>query len=175
MKIYLARQCLAEYPLPPYGVKNELFSPPGQPQPRYKPNNRKRPAHEEEKRLRAMGSTVSQYLDFALKAKGIRKHQFLRRLLTLSRSMNPDLFCRTVQRALRFQVLSLDILRNIARLNLTTEDTPLPMAEIDESFLRREAYLDGRLTETPDFSDYRDIEEPPDDKGTTQEEPSDDT
>ncbi len=40
LKIFLQRNCVAEYPLPPDGVKNERFSPPGGPKPRHQPKNR---------------------------------------------------------------------------------------------------------------------------------------
>ena len=53
LKIYQHGQCLAEYPLPPDGVKNQKFSPPGQP-PQAIPQNRKRPTETEEKYLRAL-------------------------------------------------------------------------------------------------------------------------
>jgi len=43
LKLYRARECLAEYPLPADGVKNAKFAPPGQPQPRHNPSNRRRP------------------------------------------------------------------------------------------------------------------------------------
>jgi len=32
-------------------------------------------------------------------------------------------------------------------------------SHVDESFLEREAYLEGRLTDEPDFSPYSDLEE----------------
>jgi len=62
MEIYLRRERLAEYKLPPDGVKNEKFSPEGYPKPRYSPHNRRRPTELEEKRLRDMGEAVNQYL-----------------------------------------------------------------------------------------------------------------
>ncbi len=63
LKIYLARECLAEYPLPAEGVKNKQFSPPDLPAPRYQPKNRRHPTQEEEKRLRALAPEVSSYLE----------------------------------------------------------------------------------------------------------------
>ena len=39
LKIYHKRKMLIEYPLPPYGVKNELVSPPGEPKPQYQPRH----------------------------------------------------------------------------------------------------------------------------------------
>jgi len=51
LKIYRARELLAEYMLPADEVRNERFSPEGLPKPRHQPRNRKKPAIEEEKRL----------------------------------------------------------------------------------------------------------------------------
>lgn len=164
LKIFQARQCLAQYRLPADGVRNAKFSPPGLPKPPHQPNNRKQPTQEEEKRLRAMDPTVNAYLDFALKPKGIGRHHFLRRLFALSRDMTPALFLKTIQRALRFRVESLDTLRSIAQLYLTTPDLPLPMVDIDETFRLRDAYQEGRLTDTPDFSAYDHMLEDPDDE-----------
>jgi hypothetical protein len=65
-KIYLARECLAEYPLPADGVSNQRFSPPELPTPPCQPKNRRYPSTEEEKRLRALDPEVSRYLDFVV-------------------------------------------------------------------------------------------------------------
>lgn len=92
LKIYLRRECLAEYSLPLDGVTNENFSPKGLPKPRYQPKNRKKPTQEEEKRLRAMDPSVGAYLDFALKPMGIQRHRFVRVLFALMRQMSPALF-----------------------------------------------------------------------------------
>ncbi len=172
LKIYLARQCLAEYPLPADGVKNEKFAPPGEPKPPHNPNNRKRPTKQEEKRLRDIDPSVSSYLDFALKPKGRARHQFLRRLFALSRQMTPALFIKTIERALRYRIDCLDTLRNIARLSLSESDSILPAADIDETFRARNTYLEGHLTDPPDFSAYDHMldEQPERDEGKEKEE-----
>ena len=54
LEIYLARVCLVGYPLPADGVHNQRFSPPDRPPPPHQPRHRTLPAHEEEKRLRAL-------------------------------------------------------------------------------------------------------------------------
>ncbi|MCX6844414.1 MAG: helix-turn-helix domain-containing protein [candidate division WOR-3 bacterium] len=157
LKLYQARECLAEYPLPADGVKNAKFAPPGQPQPRHNPSNRRRPTEEEEKRLRAMDERVGRYLDFALKPKGIERHHFLRQLFALSREISPEVFLRTLERALRYRIVAMDTLRRIAMLLLDASEQPLPAVDIDESFRTRDAYLEGRLTDAPDFSRYNHI------------------
>jgi len=157
LKLYQARKCLAEYPLPADGVKNAKFAPPGQPQPRHNPSNRRRPTEEEEKRLRAIDERVGRYLDFALKPKGIERHRFLRRLFALSRQMSAAVFVRTLERALRYGIAEIETLQRIALLVLDGSEQPLPAVDIDEGFRTRDAYLEGRLTDAPDFSRYNQI------------------
>ncbi len=157
LTLYHARECLAEYPLPADGVKNAKFAPPGQPQPRHNPSNRRRPTEEEEKRLRAMGESVGRYLDFALKPKGIERHRFLRGLFALSREISPEVFLRTIERALRYRIVAMDTLRRMALLLMDASEQPLPAVDVDESFRTRDAYLEGRLTDAPDFSRYNQI------------------
>lgn len=157
LKLYQARECLVEYPLPADGVKNAKFAPAGEPQPRHNPSNRRRPTEEEEKRLRAMDERVGRYLDFALKPKGIERHRFLRQLFALSREISPEVFLRTLDRALRYRIVAMDTLRRMALLLLDASEQPLPAVDIDESFRARDAYLEGRLTDAPDFSRYNHI------------------
>ena len=73
LKIYHKRKLLIEYPLPPDGVKNERFSPEGQPKPRYQPKHRKKPTEGEEKKLKSLAEEVESYLSFVLKQNGIQK------------------------------------------------------------------------------------------------------
>lgn len=154
MQIWLRRVCLAEYRLPPEGVKNQKFSPEGVPKPRHHPSNRRKPTQEEENRLRAIHEAVGQYLDFALKPKGIERHRFVRQLFALSQQMTQAILVKTLQRALRYRITSLETLRRIAILYMNQADDPLPCVQIDEGFQERDAYREGRLTEAPDLSVY---------------------
>jgi transposase len=158
IKIYLGHQELAEYPLPPYGVTNQRFSPNGLPPPPYQPKARKHPTDQEEKRLRALAPEVNAYLDFALKDKGAQRHPFLRRLLALSQKMTPELFLKVIERAHKYQIDSLQTLERIALLLLREGQAELPLAEVDEDYLQRPAYQEGALTDPPDLSRYQ---EPP--------------
>jgi transposase len=152
---YPGRKCLAEYLLPADGVKNQLFSPEGMPKPRHQPNNRRRPTQEEEKRLRAMSQTVDAYLDFALKAEGgIQRHRFVRELFALTSRMTSSLFIQTIERALRYRITSIETLERIALLYMSQGAQTLPCVDVDESFHQRDAYLEGSLTDAPDFSLY---------------------
>jgi len=157
MKIFLRRNCVAVYPLPPDGVKNEYFSPAGEPKPRHQPNNRRREAKEEDKRLRSMGDEVTEYLNYALKAPGIQRHRFTRKLFALSRQVPQTVFIQTVQRALRYRIVQMETLGRIAWLCISQGEYPLPDAVVDEDFQQRPAYQEGCLTDEPDLSIYDDM------------------
>ena len=70
-------------------------------------------------------------------APGLLRHQFLRRLLALSQRMTPELFVRSVERAHRYRITSLDTLEKIALLHLKEGAGELPLPPIDESFRDR--------------------------------------
>jgi transposase len=163
MEIYLRRERLAAYDLPPDGVKNRKFSPEGYPKPRYSPHNRRRPTEEEEKRLRAMGEAVGRFLDFALKPKGIQRHRFVRELFALSKQTTSQVFLKALERALRYRITDMETVRRIAVLYVAQGEESVPCVEIDENFLEREEYLEGRLTEAPDLAVYDKMLEDEDD------------
>lgn len=154
IKLYKARECLIEYPLPADRVTNKLFSPQGQPAARHHPNNRRKPTQQEETRLRAMAESVSAYLDFALKPKGIERHGVLRKLYALSRKMTEALFITSIERAHKYRITDIGTIERIAALNMTQGAEALPFAEVDEDFRHRDAYQEGRLTDVPDLSIY---------------------
>ena len=154
LKIFLRHACLAEYPLPPDGTRGQHFSPPGQPKPRHQPKNRRRDARQEEQRLRAGGTEVAAYLDYALSAPGVQRHRFTRELFALSRKVTHSVFVHTVQRALRYRIVDLATLRRIAWLCVSQAEDVLPEAEVDEDFQQRPAYQEGCLTDQPDLSVY---------------------
>ena len=156
LKIYLARECLAEYPLPADGVSNQRFSPPELPPPPWQPKNRRYPSAEEEKRLRALDPELSRYLDFALESNAVQRHVFLRGLVALSQRMTPELFIKSVQRAHRYRIDSLQIIERIALLHLREGTAEMPLAEVDEAFRQRTTYQEGSLTDPPDLSIYQD-------------------
>jgi hypothetical protein len=93
-------------------------------------------------------------VDFILKTPGLYRHEHLRRLLALSRKITPQLFIKSVERALKYQIISLPTLQRIALLYLE-EGTELPWVEVDQTFREREAYQEGSITEAPDLSSYQ--------------------
>jgi hypothetical protein len=82
--------------------------------------------------------------------------------------MSPELFRQSVERAARFQIEQIDTLERIAGLYLQQGTGLLPVAEVDEQFTQREAYLEGALTEAPDLSVY---EDPPQDDPAPADSP----
>jgi len=133
--------------------RNHVFSPEGMPQPARQPKNRKQPAQEEEKRLRAMSASVDGYLNFALHA-GVQPQRFLRELFALSCRVTAAVFIETIERARRYRITDIETLRRIARLSISQQEFQLSGVEVDESFRQREAYQQGHLTDAPDFGLY---------------------
>jgi len=162
LQIYQAGQCLAEYPLPADGVKNSQFSPPGGPTPPHHAHNRRHRTEAEEKYLRELAPAVAAYLDFALPTKGIQRHEFIRRLLALSRSISLELLVKTLERARKYRITDRETLRRIAWLYLEHGAEQLPLLPIDETFRERSAYREGSLTDPPDLSAYQDGQSPSD-------------
>ncbi len=148
------RRSLIEYPLPPWGVRNQPFGLPGPKAPRYQPRNRKQSSQEEEKRLRAIDPSINAYVDFILGTPGLLRHQFLRRLWAWRQRWSTTLFLRTIERAHRYRITSLETLERIALLEL--DDTALPDPLVDPELEKRPTYQEGSLTDTPDLSRYDD-------------------
>jgi hypothetical protein len=154
LRLFQHRECVAEYPLPPEGVRNAHVGPREQPLPRHAPRPRKRDSEQEEQRLRGIGPEVWAYLDYALQAPGIQRHRFLRELWALSRNLTASVFVRTVERALRYRIVELPALHRIAWFCLSLGEERSFDVEVDESFRERPAYQEGCLTDEPDLSLY---------------------
>ena len=154
VKLYRGRELLAEYSLPADGVKNESFSPAGYPTSRHRRRSRTKPTAEEEKRLRAMGEVVGRYLDAVLKPKGLERHNMIRKLFALARTMTAELFTKSIERALKYEITAVETIERIALLYVHEGTDLLPSVEVDESYRQREAFQEGNLTDEPDLSVY---------------------
>ena len=154
LKIYHKRKLLIEYPLPAVGVKNERFSPEGQPKPQYQPKHRKKPTEGEEKKLKSLAEEVESYFSFVLKQKGIQKHRFIRQLYGLYQKVALPLFIKTVKRALKYRINDIQTLEHIAILQLKEGNYEAPFVETNEDFQNRASYLEGRFTDEVDLSAY---------------------
>jgi hypothetical protein len=154
IKIYRQQILLAEYPLPPDGVRLQRFSPPGAPKPRHQPQHRRRDSQQEEQRLRALGGEVADYLDYVRTAVGLHRHRFLRELLAFSRQVPRSVFLQVAQRALHYRIVDLETLRRIAWLYLNQDTSTASPVDYDETFSQRPAYQEGCWTTVPDLSAY---------------------
>lgn len=154
VEIYHKRKKLAEYELPPDGVKNEKFSPEGEPKSRYQPKNRKKPTAGEEKILRSAAPEVDAYLDFVLTMNGKSRHRFVRQLYGLHKKTALPLFVKAIKRALKYRVINVDTIENIIRLLMRNSNYELPLPEVNHDFTNRPAYLEGRFTDEVDLSVY---------------------
>ena len=158
LKLYQAKKCVANYNLPANGVKNQKFSPEGQPTSPYQPKNRKKPYREQEDRLRAISKTVGKYIDFILNTKGLQRYELIRKLELLSRNITPELFIRSIERAHKYEITNFDTIERIVTLCLTQGYSgELPIIEINQTFEQRTSYLEGSLTDLPDLSVYEDL------------------
>ena len=155
IKIYHRRELLIEYLLPPVKVKNEKFYPPDRPKPSHEPRNRKNRTGEEEQILRSISETLDTYLNLALKEQPVgQKHRFVRKLFQLSRRLSPGLFEKAVSRALSYRVCDPDTIYRIAVLQMKEANYELPCVAVDEDFVNRPSYLEGRFTDSVDLTRY---------------------
>ena len=152
--IYQNRKLLVSYVFPPFGVKNERFSPEGYPKPPRQPRNRKHSTDQEEKALRHMGEEADSYLNFVYTQKGIARHRFIRALYGLSRRLAGELFLKTVARALKYRITDIETLERIATLLLQDGVYTLPSVDLCEDLETRDAYLEGAVSDEVDLSIY---------------------
>ena len=154
VEIYRERKKLAEYKLPPDGVKNEKFSPEGEPKSRYQPKNRKKPTEGEEKILRSAAPEVDAYLSFLLTMTGKARHKLVRQLYSLYQKTALSLFIKAIKRALKYRVTNIDVIDNIVGLLIRNSNYKLSLPEVNYDFTNRPAYLEGRFAGDVDLSVY---------------------
>ena len=73
--------------------------------------------------------------------------------------MTPGLFVRSIERAYKYKITTIETNERIALLQMRQETADLPLVEVDEDFRQREAYQEGYLTDQPDLSVYETISE----------------
>jgi hypothetical protein len=153
IKLFKNRALITEYDLPSSLIKKQQFFPKGSNAPKYKPSNRKKPTEQEEKKLRAASKIVDDYLNF-LTLSGNSKHKFIRELFSLFQKLKLSLFIKTIQRAAKYKITDIKTIERIAVLNMNDGIYEIPTAIINKEMLKRESYIDGRLTDLPDLSLY---------------------
>lgn len=146
---------LAQYPIAPDGIKNQMFVPPDHPQkPQGPPRNRKQSCHKEEERLLALGAPLSEYLallktaDYAAK----RRPRFIRALFSLSRQLGPTLFRSVMRRALAYKVFDkAAIERMAAQMAAADAGFVINIDPISDDYRGRQSYQQGQYTEENDI------------------------
>jgi lambda repressor-like predicted transcriptional regulator len=154
IKIFHNRKELIDYALPAEGTKNEVIKPPELGNDLCKPNNLKKRTGKELADLKALSESVTSYLDFALKSKGVSRHRFIRNLYSLYKRMSLSLFVKTIERAIEFEITDIRTIERMAHLLMHEGCGAVLSAKIDENFLNRQSYLDGQMTDDPDLSFY---------------------
>ncbi|MCA9195726.1 MAG: hypothetical protein KDB03_28350, partial [Planctomycetales bacterium] len=131
----------------------------------FQPRRFRKEARLEEQRLRTIDASVSEYLDFALRAPGMsQRHRFTRELFALSRKITPAVFLQAIQRAHRYHIIDLSTIRRIAWFCISQQKPiDLPEVDIDEELQQRPEFQEGFLTEEPDLSIYDELNEDDDD------------
>jgi hypothetical protein len=135
-------------------VKNEIISPPGQPQPRYRPRHRIKPTDEEQKKLKAVSPEVEAYLSFVLHQKGIQTHTVIRGIHSLYQKLALPLFVKAISRALKYRITDLATLQRIAILQLQEGEYAPPLVESPGEVEHRESYREGCYTAEGDLAAY---------------------
>ncbi len=158
ISIYQRNTKLIEYPLPPSDTRNREFSPADRPAPSHKPHNRRYGCEPERTRLRAMDELCCLYLDYIESGEcTVRyKSKLVRDLYRLSTKLDPSLFLRSVERALRYRIDSLASFERIAS-QLLEQDLPglcePPLGQ--ECYEQRKSYQTGRFSSEADLSAYK--------------------
>lgn len=153
--VHYQRELLIQYSLPPRGIRNQKYTPPGK-TPKHQPRNRKKPTASEEKTLRTLCPELNQYLDFALNQSGKvgRKHRFIRQLYVLYQKLAQPLFVKTISRALTYRITHPQTIEQMAVQLLNEDNFQALPAIVDDDYKNREAYLEGCTSEEPDLGEY---------------------
>lgn len=157
LQLYHGRKLLAEYELPVDGIKNKRFWPPGTDRPQFQPKYRHRPTDNEEQKLKNTDPVISEYLSFAVKTGGKPKHRFIRQLHALQHKMAPELFLKTIRRALQYRITDTETLERIAVLLMREGSHEPASVHIDCELQTRPSYLEGQFSDDADLSEYENL------------------
>jgi transposase len=143
------------YQLPEADIRNQAYKPDGVNTNPYQPNNRKKPSHEEERQIRNIGSICCDYVDFIKSAQCniAQKPRFLRDLYRLSRNMTPSLLFATLERALKYNVSTIDGLLRISSQLMNKGLYELPETYLDDDYKQRDTYQQGRFSHEAEIQD----------------------
>lgn len=153
IKIFQMRRELAEYQLPPFGTKHERF--PKDRKLEFTPQKSKTIPNAEQKRLYAIDPQVGEFLETVIKElTPAKRERFICSLFSLSSKISRSLFIKTIERARHYGVSDFNAIERIAVYLMREDHFELPLVNLDEDFKERESYLEGQITDPPDFSKY---------------------
>ena len=158
IKIY-GNKCklLTEYPLPPFGVRDRIFTPKGI-NPGYRPRHHQVSMEAEEKYLLSLDKEMKEYLGKVLiGSSSTTKHRYLRMLFHLQRKMGKYLFLKAIFKSMEYGVYEVDRLEGIA-VNMMKGVESLSF-NIPKDKQLSENYITGEFTEPADFSRYEKYED----------------
>ena len=105
--------------------------------------------------MRAVAPEVDTFLKtFALNQNGKKRHRLIRELYSLHQKLAPELFVKSIKRALKYRITDIRTIEKIAVLQMQTGIYEVNAVEIDMAYRNRQAYLEGRLTDDVDLSGY---------------------
>ena len=161
ISIYHTQRKLQDYPLPPDGVKNQPFAPPGVTPPHHAPRNRKHGCKEEEKQLRQLGPVSGAYVDYiqSTACKIRYKPKFIRELHGLMKKISKLLFLKTAERALHYHIDSIASVERIAEQLVRNEVRQLPEVPLPDRYESRNSYQEGRFSAEADPKRYNELME----------------
>ena len=153
IKILNGRYEVVAYELPPFGVKHEVF-PKDRAHIPFQPRHRARPSAAEEQALRRADPAVGEYLDYALKDKGVTRHRMIRDIHALYRRVSVDLFVKVLKRALEYRLSDVKSLERLATVMVRDGSEHIIMPTYDEEYEQRDSYKEGRHVDSPDLSQF---------------------
>lgn len=166
LKIYRHHECVADYALVSAEERGKKSRPEGVTGVPERPQHDKSGSDEEEKRLRVISESVSQYLDWIKKTPGRVRyhHRFMIALYALSQRMTTSLFIAAIDQARLHGIAEIDSICRIAEIILRTQGKNDPdwlKAPAGDDYLNRQSYNDGRFSDEPGLSTYADFFNPP--------------
>ena len=153
--VYQDRKKIAEYALPPDLTRDQRFPERSGVSPY--PNNIKKRSGPEESDLRSIGQEVGEYLDFALKSKGLKRHHFITKVHRLSRFAGKEAFLAAIIRAARYRVTDPGALERMMIYEMNAAGLEIQDPDINADYLNRQAFQDGQYSERPDLGLYDEL------------------
>jgi len=157
IRIFQKNNHLIDYAIAGENMRNQKFVPDGMTGRLFEPKYIKKKCDEEEKRLRNMGQTVCEYLDF-IKSGSCQikqKPRFIRNLYYISKKLSPSLFLQSLERALKYQVDKIDGIERISIRLLKNGSVNFSIAFEPDDYQNRTTYQKGLFSKEVELDSYQ--------------------